>query len=109
MELTKCVNALAAAGIGFIASHRAPGGQVTVEVSLNDVTAFIQDSDAFWGAYYKVTARQFRLWQDTQYSVVCAGHTARGNPCKSIIAGGSKLTDPRRWVELQGNYCHVHG
>lgn len=108
MDLETCLRQLADAGVGFTVKHMSPSGEVSAEIEAAGVVRYCDDPDAFWGALYGVTPRQYRLWHDSKYAVACSGYTVRDEPCKAIVTGGSLVDTPRKWVALQGHYCHVH-
>ena len=108
MDLESLIDQLADSGVGFTAKHMGPGGEIVTEMSRSEVITYLLDSDAFWGARYGISAVDFRLWQDSNFSVQCAARTALGAPCKAIVTGGSLLANPKKWVEMQGQYCHSH-
>ncbi|SUB63857.1 Uncharacterised protein [Plesiomonas shigelloides] len=72
-----------------------------------ELSNFISDPIAIYATHYGVSKSVYLAWANDDFSVYCSGKTSKGRPCKKIVTGGSNVS-PKRWLELQGEYCSVH-
>ena len=106
-DLKNLIKTLSENDIGFYCSHPAPGGSRTLHLSPEQLLSYMQDPVAYLAQIYGVTRQQYLGWNQSDYSVKCAGKTSAGKSCKNTVPNGS-FTEPKEWVSLQGSYCHVH-
>lgn len=94
--------------VRFSCMHATPTGAVEIRLTPGEVLIYSNDPAKAVATYYEVSRVQYLGWHQSNFAVICAGTTSSGRPCRNAVPGGIGV-DPRRWVELQGGYCHVHG
>ena len=100
------IKALELLGIGFHGSAPGIGGTENFCLSSNDLLEYVEDPVAWLAKYHGVTKEQYLAWQKAEYTVICAGRTKLGKPCKRAVYIN---VDADEWVRLQGkSYCHHH-
>ncbi|GAB4372235.1 MAG: hypothetical protein Kow00114_33580 [Kiloniellaceae bacterium] len=102
------IRAIRSAGIHFAATVRAPGGYTTVELEPEQVATFLTDSDQAIADSMGVTKEQYQKWVEWDGAPQCGAKTSKGKRCKNYVSGGIQMT-LRRWLEMEGDYCAVHG
>jgi hypothetical protein len=93
--------------VGFYCHHTTAYGSAEIPLSPSGVMGYRRDPAGFVAAHYGISKANYLAWHVAGYSVLCAGTTKAGRPCKNVVEGGSAL-GPREWVALQGSYCHLH-
>ena len=90
--------------------HEAPneGGQFPFRATPEDLMIFADDPEAIYAKAHEVTKSEYRDWIDNQCMAYCAANTKAGRRCGNTVLGGDHVS-AKRWVELQGGYCGVHG
>jgi hypothetical protein len=73
-----------------------------------DLVIFADDETALYAKAHGVTKSEYRDWEDDLFCAYCAATTRTGRRCRNMVLGGFTVS-PRRWLELQGGYCAVHG
>jgi hypothetical protein len=106
-NISQILGALVQLDVGFYCTHPSYGGRSTIPLPPEHLLLYAQDPVGYLASYYRISKAQYLAWHQSSYSVRCAGKTRAGRPCKNVVEGGSGV-EPRRWVELQGSYCHVH-
>ena len=106
-NIQQFVEHLAQLDVEFACSHPNYGGRRTVPLSPQQLLRYVQDPVGYLAAYYGISKAQYLGWHRDNYTALCAGTTRAGKPCKNAVSGGCSV-EPDRWVELQGEYCHVH-
>ena len=94
--------------VGFCIPVPTEGGQMTVQATPEDLVIFADDPAAFYAKALGVTKPEYEGWIDDQYTAYCAAKTKAGRSCRNMVRGGYQVS-AKRWVELQGGYCVVHG
>lgn len=108
MENLEFLNKLKEMKVTFCVSVPHQFGQVTHFAEPQELISFIEDPVKLYADHYGVSKAQYLSWANEEFSVHCAGETSKGKQCKNIVKGGSNI-EPRKWVEMQGEYCMVHG
>jgi hypothetical protein len=62
--------------------------------------------DAFRAKREGVTLSQYLTWRECEGSIQCSAKTTRGKRCKRIVHA---RLDPKEWVEIEWDYCPLHG
>jgi len=106
-DISQIVEELTQLDVGFYCTHPTYGGQATISLSPQNLLLYVQDPVSYLASYYKISKADYLAWHQSGYSVLCAGKTRAGKPCKNVVESGSGV-EPRRWLELQGSFCHVH-
>lgn len=106
-DISQIVGELAQLDVGFYCTHPTYSGKATIQLSPKNLLLYAQDPVGYLSSYYQISKAHYLAWHQSSYSVLCAGKTRAGKPCKNVVEGGSGV-EPHRWVELQGSYCHVH-
>jgi hypothetical protein len=88
-------------------ADRTETGTQEVAIPCGELPAFLADPVTWLADHYQVSRGQYLAWHESGYTVRCAGSTSRGKPCRNAVEGGSTV-GLARWVELQGEYCHLH-
>jgi hypothetical protein len=88
-------------------AHPNETGTKEVSIPCTQLPAFLANPVTWLANHYQVSRAQYLAWHESGYTVRCAGSTSRAKPCRNAVEGGS-IVDLTRWVELQGEYCHVH-
>lgn len=108
MSLQTELEYLAELGVSYHLSVPSPWGADTFEVHPSDLVLLRSDRDSVCARHYKVSKEDYIAWRDSHFSVQCAGRTTRGTRCKNPVSGGLNVS-AERWVQLQGEYCVIHG
>lgn len=107
MIADELIGALEELHVRLVYSHPCEHGAKEVFIPPREIKRYVEDPVLWLAAHYGVTRTQYLDWHESGYSLRCAGLTSRGKPCRNIVEGGS-LVGIGRWLELQGEYCHVH-
>lgn len=105
IELLKKLKGL---GVMFAVSVPGPWGSETHAASSDELMVLLQDPALFYAKYYGVDRAEYIGWAEDNFSVLCASTTSKGKPCKKVVTGGANVS-PKIWVQMQGEYCVVHG
>ena len=108
MEHLDLLKRLEELGVEFCISIPSQWGQETHVAKPEELLSLIKDPVALYAKHYGVSKEEYLAWANEDFSVHCSGKTSKGKRCKNIVPGGSNVS-PSRWVELQGEYCTVHG
>jgi hypothetical protein len=95
-------------GVAFLIAVPNECGQRDYVATPEEVIEFCNDSVGFYAKIHGVTKSEYGDWLDDLFCVYCAAKTRAGRRCRNIVTGGNQVS-PKRWVELQGRYCAVHG
>lgn len=107
-EIEVVVRKLVELNVRFSTSHATESGGCEVSMSGEDVIAYAADPDAFLAKHYGVSKDDYLGWHASNYRVICAGKTAKGQPCKGTVKGLSLVSAPRVWAKYQGAFCQLH-
>ncbi|MGF1631257.1 MAG: hypothetical protein ACFCUT_17430 [Kiloniellaceae bacterium] len=102
------IRAIGAAGIGFAANVRAPGGYTTIYLEPEEVATFLTDPDQAAADHMGVTKAKYQRWIEWDGTPQCGAKTSKGKRCKNFVSGGMQMS-LERWLETDGGYCVVHG
>jgi len=102
------LNILAQRGVQYCIPVVSEFGQITYIAGPEDLLVFADDPDAIYSKAHGVTKAEYRDWTDDGFTAMCAATTKTGRRCRNDVLGGH-LVSAKRWVELQGGYCAVHG
>lgn len=83
----------------------AAGGYQQFRLDPADAADFLADPRSWTAKQWGITTAQLDEWEANDRMPRCGAATKSGKRC------GNRLTseiDPRRYVELDGEYCHVH-
>jgi hypothetical protein len=94
--------------VGFCIPVPTESGQMTFPATPEDLVMFADDPEALYAKALGVTKSEYRDWVDDQCMAYCAAKTKAGRRCRNMVLGGYQVS-AKRWVELQGGYCGVHG
>src|ERR1035438_7567411 len=83
-------------------------GQTTFRATPEDLVIFVDDPAAIYAKAHGVTKSEYRDWVDDECIAHCAAKTRAGRRCRNMVVGGYQVS-AKRWLELQGGYCAVHG
>ena len=106
-EIEKFIKTLTENSVGFYCTHTTFDGECTIHLAPAQIVTYLKDPPSYLAHHYGITREQYIGWHQSNYSVRCAGKTAKGKPCQNIVENGH-FTNPKEWVALQGSYCHVH-
>lgn len=107
MDKLKFLRELSNHGVEYVISYPAPSGSSRFVMSPEDLVKFSENPEVAIASYCGVSLKEYLLWQEEGYSVQCAATTKKGNRCRNIATGGSRVI-PREWVQLTGQYCDLH-
>lgn len=109
MNKMQVIKELLESGVGMVISVPTNGGYSTQIVEdANDVLQYLENREAFYAKAHGCTLREYLLWEEDKYSAMCSATTSKGKPCRNTVTGGQDVP-VRRWLELQGEYCWMHG
>lgn len=108
MENLELLKKLEKLGVIFCVSVPSQWGQETHIANPEELLTLVKDPVAIFASHYGVSKAKYLAWSNEDFSVRCSGKTSKGRQCKNIVLGGSNVS-PSKWVELQGEYCTIHG
>lgn len=107
LDKLRFMNDLIIAGIRFtLETQRGCSLEPELTLDAPSVLKFSQSPVEFKAKALGLTPEEYRLWDENEGAVYCAGTTAKGKPCKRIIKNSLYVED---WREFNGGYCRVHG
>ena len=102
------LSSLSEKGVDFFIAVPNECGQMTFRATPEDLVIFADDPVAIYAKAHEVTKSEYRDWIDDQCTARCAAKTKAGRRCRNMVLGGYQVS-AKRWVELQGEHCGVHG
>lgn len=108
MDKLNFLKELKVKGIEFGLSIPGQWGQHTYYATPAEVLEYLDNPISLYAKYYGVFVREYLLWVEDGHSVKCSAKTKSGKQCRNTVTGGSNV-DPKVWVEMQNEYCAVHG
>jgi hypothetical protein len=108
MENIALLKKLEELGVTFCISIPSQWGQENHIANPNELLILLNDPIAIYASHYGVSKAEYLDWENEEFSAHCSAKTSKGKQCKNIVPGGSNVS-PGRWVELQGEYCTIHG
>jgi hypothetical protein len=102
------LSSLSEKGVDFFIAVPNECGQMTFRATPEDLVIFADDPAAIYAKAHEVTKSEYRDWIDDECMAHCAAKTRAGRRCRNMVLGGYQVS-AKRWVELQGGYCGVHG
>lgn len=107
------INVLEAAqngGCQFVVNVPALGGISTANMTPEQVYLLTTDKQAVFADLMGLTKPEYIEWLHSQGSVYCSEHTKKGEQCRNIIVGATRLA-PDDWKAQRGagGYCATHG
>jgi hypothetical protein len=95
-------------GVDFALAVPNECGQMTYYASPEELTILVDDPEAIYAKAHGVTKFEYRDWMSDQCMAYCSATTKAGKRCRNMVVGGYQVT-AKRWLELRGEYCVVHG
>jgi len=83
----------------------AGGGQQQFRLDPSETAQFLDDPRAWTAKQWGITAVQLDEWEANGCMPRCGATTKAGKRCANRL---TSEVDPRRYVELDGDYCAVH-
>ena len=108
MEPVEFLREIKKAGVLFVIGVPTEGGQTRFDLTPSRVMEFINDPVEVYASYYGVDKTDYLKCIDANYMVYCSARTTKGKRCKNHAKEGFSVT-PRKWVQMQGKYCWLHG
>lgn len=101
------LQSLTALGVKFTVPLPTPDGFSDRPISIEDILMLENDKDSIFAKLHGITLSQYLAWRSAEYHVQCAALTKKGRRCRQSLPGGV-IIDPKKWLEMQGDYCAVH-
>lgn len=86
---------------------RRPGGYLSIEIALSDLSKYNADPDGFVADYFGLSAAEYVEWIDLDGAPLCGSKTKAGKLCKVPV--GRVQSGAGTWAaEHRASYCHLH-
>lgn len=104
----KTISTMTSAGIHFFVDIKTLNGAKTVPLHSSHVAAYVEDPVQFAADFFGASKENYIAWLEADGVPRCGAITKAGKRCKKNVSGGSHRSIDD-WLELEGDYCTVHG
>ncbi|QQM29038.1 hypothetical protein JET14_11870 [Martelella lutilitoris] len=102
------IELLSKSGVYFVVDLRWVGGSRSITIEARDLEKYVSDPVGFTAQHFGASVEDYLRWIETEGTPQCGALTKKGKRCTLSVAGGGQR-DFKRWKELDGGYCQVHG